>query len=170
MINKRSIWFLTLFCLILVLSVYYVTMPSELLLSTNSNYVSKETTEGTQTPTVEVTESTILTSLRVESDEQMMNEIQNLQTILTNKDSTVVEKNNAYEKIKQLNLNKGEEQQIEKQISDTYKLKSFVKVNGDQVRVVVLSKEHDSSLANNIMRTVQSNYENEMYISVKFQQ
>ena len=170
MINKRSIWFLTLFCLILVLSVYYVTMPSELLLSTNSNYVSKETTEGTQTPTVEVTESTILTSLRVESDEQMMNEIQNLQTILTNKDSTVDEKNNAYEKIKQLNLNKGEEQQIEKQISDTYKLKLFVKVNGDQVRVVVLSKEHDSSLANNIMRTVQSNYENEMYISVKFQQ
>ena len=170
MINKRSIWFLTLFCLILVLSVYYVTMPSELLLSTNSNYVSKETTEGTQTPTVEVTESTILTSLRVESDEQMMNEIQNLQTILTNKDSTVDEKNNAYEKIKQLNLNKGEEQQIEKQISDTYKLKSFVKVNGDQVRVVVLSKEHDSSLANNIMRTVQSNYENEMYMSVKFQQ
>ena len=170
MINKRSIWFLTLFCLILVLSVYYVTMPSELLLSTNSNYVSKETTEGTQTPTVEVTESTILTSLRVESDEQMMNEIQNLQTILTNKDSTVDEKNNAYEKIKLLNLNKGEEQQIEKQISDTYKLKSFVKVNGDQVRVVVLSKEHDSSLANNIMRTVQSNYENEMYISVKFQQ
>ena len=170
MINKRSIWFLTLFCLILVLSVYYVTMPSELLLSTNSNYVSKETTEGTQTPTVEVTESTILTSLRVESDEQMMNEIQNFQTILTNKDSTVDEKNNAYEKIKQLNLNKGEEQQIEKQISDTYKLKSFVKVNGDQVRVVVLSKEHDSSLANNIMRTVQSNYENEMYISVKFQQ
>lgn len=170
MINKRSIWFLTLFCLILVLSVYYVTMPSELLLSTNSNYVSKETTEGTQTPTVEVTESTILTSLRVESDEQMMNEIQNLQTILTNKDSTVDEKNNAYEKIKQLNLNKGEEQKIEKQISDTYKLKSFVKVNGDQVRVVVLSKEHDSSLANNIMRTVQSNYENEMYISVKFQQ
>ncbi len=170
MINKRSIWFLTLFCLILVLSVYYVTMPSELLLSTNSNYVSKETTEETQTPTVEVTESTILTSLRVESDEQMMNEIQNLQTILTNKDSTVDEKNNAYEKIKQLNLNKGEEQQIEKQISDTYKLKSFVKVNGDQVRVVVLSKEHDSSLANNIMRTVQSNYENEMYVSVKFQQ
>ncbi len=58
----------------------------------------------TQTPTVEVTESTILTSLRVESDEDMMNEIQNLQTILTNKDSTVDEKNNAYEKIKQLNL------------------------------------------------------------------
>ena len=170
MINKRSIWFLTLFCLILVLSVYYVTMPSELLLSTNSDYTSKETTESNREPTVEVTESTILTSLRVEADEQMMSEIENLQAILTNGDSSVDEKNNAYEKIKQLNLTKGEEQQIEKQILDTYKLKSFVKVNGNQVRVVVLSKEHDSALANNIMRTVQSNYDNEMYVSVKFQE
>lgn len=170
MINKRSIWFLTLFCLILVLSVYYVTMPSELLLTTNSNYTNKETAEVNKEVDVEVEESTILTSLRVESDEQMMNEIEQLQSILTNAESSVEEKNQAYEKIKSLNLNKGEEQQIEKQILDTYKLKSFVKVNGNQVRVVVLSKEHDSSLANNIMRTVQSNYDSEMYISVKFQE
>ena len=40
MINKRSIWFLTLFSLILVLSVYYITMPSELLLNTNGNYMN----------------------------------------------------------------------------------------------------------------------------------
>lgn len=170
MINKRSIWFLTLFCLILVLSVYYVTMPSELLLTTNGNYTNKETAEVNKEVDVEVEESTILTSLRVESDEQMMNEIEQLQSILTNAESSVEEKNQAYEKIKSLNLNKGEEQQIEKQILDTYKLKSFVKVNGNQVRVVVLSKEHDSSLANNIMRTVQSNYDSEMYISVKFQE
>ena len=31
MINKKSLWFVTLFSLILVLSVYYITMPSELL-------------------------------------------------------------------------------------------------------------------------------------------
>lgn len=169
MINKRSIWFLTLFCLILVLSVYYVTMPSELLLTTNGDYTDS-TAEVNKEVNVDVEESTILTSLRVESDEQMMNEIEQLQDILTSTESTLEEKNDAYEKIKSLNLNKGEEQQIEKQILDTYKLKSFVKVNGNQVRVVVLSKEHDSSLANNIMRTVQSNYDSEMYVSVKFQQ
>ena len=33
MINKQNLWFLTLFSLILVLSVYYITMPNELLLS-----------------------------------------------------------------------------------------------------------------------------------------
>ena len=42
MINKKNIWFLTLFSLILVLSVYYITMPSELLLN-NTNF--SETTK-----------------------------------------------------------------------------------------------------------------------------
>ena len=40
MINKKNLWFLTLFSLILVLSVYYITMPSELLLTNSSNYVT----------------------------------------------------------------------------------------------------------------------------------
>ena len=31
MINKQSMWFLTLFSLVLVLVVYYVTMPNDLL-------------------------------------------------------------------------------------------------------------------------------------------
>ena len=31
MINKQNLWFLTLFSLILVLSVYYITMPNDLL-------------------------------------------------------------------------------------------------------------------------------------------
>ena len=46
MINKKSIWFLTLFSLILVLSVYYVTMPSELLL-TNRQYAFSRNYNGT---------------------------------------------------------------------------------------------------------------------------
>ena len=42
MINKKNLWFLTLFSLVLVLSVYYITMPSELLL-TNNAYVKNVT-------------------------------------------------------------------------------------------------------------------------------
>ena len=33
MMNKKNLWFLTLFSLVLVLSVYYITMPKELLLT-----------------------------------------------------------------------------------------------------------------------------------------
>ena len=39
MINKKNLWFLTLFSLVLVLSVYYVTMPTELLMT---NDIPKE--------------------------------------------------------------------------------------------------------------------------------
>ena len=37
MINRKSIWILTLFSLILVLSVYYITMPSEFLETASKN-------------------------------------------------------------------------------------------------------------------------------------
>ena len=33
MIKKQNLWFLTLFSLILVLSVYYITMPNDLLVA-----------------------------------------------------------------------------------------------------------------------------------------
>ncbi|MGE5456223.1 MAG: SpoIIIAH-like family protein [Ignavibacteriales bacterium] len=163
MINKRSLWFLTLFSLILVLSIYYVTMPTELLL-TNTNVGEKDEVNS------EVKESDILVALRVEADEEMLKEITNLTGILTNVDSTVDEKNNAFEKMKALNIIRGEEENLESKIEDNFKLKSFIKIEGDQIRVVVASKEHDASLANKIMRSIQENYENKMYISVKFQE
>ena len=71
MINKRSLWFLTLFSLILVLSIYYITMPSELLLTTNKNTTDKVEKEVN----VEVKESNLLVALRVESDSEMSKEI-----------------------------------------------------------------------------------------------
>lgn len=168
MINKRNLWFLTLFSLILVLSVYYVTMPSELLMTTNNNYMGEDKPVSV-TEDVSVNESSILTALRIESEEKVSSELSLLQEILVNADASVEDKNNAYEKIKDINNKRTEEQNLEALIQNTYNLKSFIKIDGDQIRVVVECSEHDSTLANNIMRTIQSNYENTKYISVKFQ-
>lgn len=171
MINKKNLWFLTLFSLILVLSVYYITMPSELLLNNgylNDTIVSKTDDENDDVK-VSVEESEILVALRVEADEQMMNELDELKEILTNVESTVEDKNNAFEQMKSLNASKSEEEKLENIIKEKYKLDSFVKKDGDQIRVVVASDKHDITLANNIMRTVQELYESKMYISVKFQ-
>ena len=167
MINKKSLWFLTLFSLILVLSIYYITMPSELLLTPN-----KETTESKKKDeqvNIQVEESDLLVALRVESDEEMSKQIEDLQLILTNAESSVDDKNKAYEKIKELNDTRGEEEKLESQIKESYKLNSFIKINGNQIQVTVDSKEHSDSIANNIMRTIQSNYEDSKYITVKFQ-
>ena len=166
MINKKSLWFLTLFSLILVLSIYYITMPSELLL-TGNNISNNEISENEATINIE--ESDLLVALRVESDEEMSKEIKELELILTNADSSVEEKNDAYEKIKSLNSNRTEEEKLETKIKETHKLESFVKIKGNNISVIVNSNEHSNTLANNIMRAIQSNYEDSKYITVKFQ-
>lgn len=170
MINKKNLWFLTLFSLILVLSVYYITMPSELLLTNSSNYTkedSKKTKDKTKT-TVKVEESEAVTALRVTADEKLQEELDALKVILTDTKSSTDEKNKAFEKMKELNINKGEETKLEEKLEEEFNYKTFVKIDGDQVKVVVNSKKHDTTLANKIMRSIQSNYENKMYITVQF--
>lgn len=167
MINKKSLWFLTLFSLILVLSIYYITMPSELLLTTNTTNTSTEKKE--EEVNIDVEESDLLVALRVESDEEMTAKIEELQLILTNSESSVEDKNKAYEQIKELNDLRGEEEKLETQVKENYKLDSFIKIKDNQIQVTVNSSEHSKNLANNIMRTIQSNYEESKYITVKFQ-
>lgn len=175
MINKKSLWFLTLFSLILVLSVYYVTMPTELLLTGSNQYntdnqeKSKETEKDEKEATVSIEESEILTSLRVEADEQMVQEMNELKEILTNSESTTEEKNQAFEKMKNLNVTRGEEETLEKNIKSEFNLEAFVKIDGDQIRVVVVADKLDNKQANNIMRSIQKNYNTKKYISVKYQ-
>lgn len=161
MINKKSLWFLTLFSLILVLSVYYITMPSEMLINNQDN--NKD--EGV----VVVSDGTFLTALRVEANDKLLQDLNDLRVILTNIDATVEEKNNAFEKMKLLNINKGNEEALENKILEEFKLNSFVKIDGDQIRIVVASDKHDNTVANNIMRSVQNQFEKKMYITVKFQ-
>ena len=162
MINKKNIWFLTLFSLILVLSVYYITMPSELLL-TNIN--PKE--QKTET-VVKEEQSTVLEALRVAADEQLLEEIDNLKVVMADEKSTVEKKNEAFEKMKQLNVNKAEETSLEENIKSELKYKTFVKIKDDKIKVVVDNKEHNTEIANSIMRFVQSKYEKKKYITVEF--
>jgi len=169
MINKKSIWFLTLFSLILVLSVYYITMPNDLLLTNITSSEEDEEEANSDEVVAEVSESTILVALRVSAEEEYLEEMESLKNILNDKATSIEEKNNAFEQIKNLNNTKGEQEELETKIEAEYSLKSFVKIDGDQVRVVIDSAKHDTTLANDIMRLVQSNYKNKMYISVKFQ-
>ena len=162
MINKQSLWFVTLLSLVLVLGVYYVTMPNDLLKTEETKNVNSEVT-------VDVEESDMLVALRVERDEEVATKMDELEAVLTNETSTTDEKNNAFEELKLLNLNIGKEEELETLILDTYKIKSYVEINNDQIKVVVNSSEHDSKLANDIMRTIQGEFDEKMYITIKFE-
>lgn len=164
MINKQNLWFITLFSLILVLSIYYVTMTDDALAT-----LANDANANNSAATVEVSKSNVLVALRVEDEETVLKEMEKLQTILLDDAATLEEKNDAYDSLQALNNTKGKEQEIEKRIKETHKLESFVKISGDQISVVIASNDHSTELANNIIRTVQSMFETRMYITVKFQ-
>ena len=167
MINKQNLWFLTLFSLILVLSVYYVTMPNELLLKTDleKNGDNKNNEEKVN---LEQEESEILVSLRVDKEEERRLEKTDLQSILTSSTATTEEKNNAYDKLAYLNTVLGEEEKLENKIKSKLNVDSFVGIDNNQINVIAISKNHDVKLANNIMRTVQEEYKEKVYVTVNF--
>ena len=157
MINKQKIWFLTLFTLILVLSVYYITMPNDVVLVNSEDEI-----------TLVMNETDEITMLEEEKYEEYVKDVENLNIILTG-DATSEEKNNAYEQIKQLNDLKGKEEQLEEKIKKQFELDSFIKINNNEIKVVVIKKEHDVSLANNIMKSIQEEFDKKVYVIVKFE-
>ena len=182
--NKQGLWFLTLFSLILVLSVYYITMPNEIFKSaeisniqndekeTQETEVEKEKKEEKQEQKEDASVSSQNTSyietLKVELDSERAEILDTLQAILSDKTKSSEEKNSAYEQMKEINALKASETAIIKKIKDEYSLNSYVKKEDSKIEVVIESKEHDVKLANKIMRTVQSSFDSPMSITVKF--
>lgn len=160
MINKKNLWFLTLFSLVLVLSVYYITMPSELLVTNNSDNIDSIQTN--------IEESSIVEALKSEDNTNTIEEINKLKETIANKESSTEDKNEAFDALKTLNQISSKEELLEEKIKTTYDLDSFIKIDGDQIRVVIDSDEHSSTIANNIMRTIQNNFDTKQYISIQF--
>ena len=165
MINKQSVWFVTLFSLILVLSIYYVTLNDSSLKS----IIENTTTENTTPVNVDVEESSLLVSLRIEEDESVLKEMNDYQSILFDSTSTTEEKNNAYNSLLDLKKKKADEEKIEAKIKEEFQLESFVKIKEDTISITIASTDHSTSLANNIIRSVQTLYDTNKYITVKFE-
>lgn len=161
MINKQKLWFLTLFSLILVLSVYYVTMPSNLLSVSDI----KEDTN----PTINIEETNMLDVLKEENNEQVAKEIESLRKIIVNTDTPIEEKNIAYEKIQKLEENKGKEEKIVSLIKEKFGFDTYVEIKNAKVNVVVSNKEHSYKIANDIIKLVSSSFDSDKSVTVKFQ-
>lgn len=158
MINKKNLWFLTLFSLVLVLSIYYVTMPSDILDTQN---VSKD-------DDVSVKEVSLISSMKLDDDAELLKDINELKDKLTSKDVSSEEKNVLFEEIKSLNRNSSMEETLENKIKESCNCENFVKIDGDNIRVILDSNDSSTSNANNIMRLVQSEFDEKKYISVKY--
>lgn len=160
--NKQNLWFLTLFSFILILGVYYITLPSEIFSNTKTNVVNKEVD-------IQVSESDSLIALRVERDEKISSTMGELQDKITSSSSTSEEKNVAFEELQVLNLAKGKETYLEDKIKNNFKINSYIEINNDNIKVTVSSTEHNKEIANNIMRSIQEEFEDKKNIIIKFE-
>lgn len=161
MINKQNLWFVTLFSLILVLGIYYVTMGDETLsVLAGENNVSSP---------VEVKASDVIVALQVASDESVLKEMNEYQSILLDDTATIEEKNDAYNALQALSNSKSECEKIKKMITEKFKYDSFIKIDGDAISITIASKEHSKEIANKIIREVQNVYDKQKYITVKFE-
>lgn len=163
MINKQNLWFLTLFSLIMVLSIYYLTMSNDTLSTLN---VNSDISKGTDVVISE--ENDTLVALKVQDEEELLQRMEELQNILLSDVATLQEKNDAYEELQTLNKTESEKEVIVKLIKDQYKLDSVVKIEESTITITIASTKHDATLANNIIRSVQELYDSDKYITVKF--
>lgn len=161
MINKKNLWFLTLFSLVLVLSIYYVTMPNEIFDKELENKAKDNTVVSSD-------ESTLVAALKVEDDTEVMNQMNKLKEKLTDNSITTEEKNTVFEELKLLNNRASKEETLEVKIKEVCNCENFVKIDGDNVRVILDSSDNSVSTANKIMRLVQNEFDDKMYISVKY--
>lgn len=166
MLNKQNLWFITLFSLILILGIYYVTIPNEVLEDVNKKI---EETKDKEVVAEIKEEPSSLTALRVSKETARKEKIESLENTLTSENLTTEEKNNTYELLKYYNEIQGKEENYEKKIKKNYKIDCLTKIDNKNVEIVCISKEHDKSLANKIMRTIQEDYQEKMNIVVKFQ-
>ena len=164
MINKQKLWFLTLFSLILVLAAYYIAIPENSL----SSLIESENTKSSAT-NINLEENDALATIRIADDGEVLSQMENLQSVLTDSKSNADEKSNAFEKLKNINLNKGKEDTLENKILNKFNLKSFIKIKDDQINVTISSKEKSYKNANDIIRTIQEEFKEKKYITVKYQ-
>lgn len=161
MINKQNLWFITLFSLILVLGIYYLSIGDD-----NLNVLANPEKDET---TISIKETDSLAALRVAEDENTIAKIENYQNTLLDSAATMDEKNEAYDSLQIISKQKSKAEEIEKLIQKEFNLNSFIKFNNDQINVTISSKEHSNELANKIIRSVQNLYKEQMYITVKFE-
>ena len=161
MVNKQNLWFVTLFSLILILGIYYVSMGDEALsVLDGDNDISE---------VIEVSQSDVIVALQVEDDESVLKQMTEYQNILLDSTATLEEKNDAYEGLQALNNKQSECEKIKKIINEQFQYDNFVKIDGDTISIVIASNKHNNEIANKIIRAVQELYDTQKYITVKFE-
>lgn len=142
--NRQAIAFLTMFSLVLMLAVYYVTMPIH----------PNDETEVVSTNNALLDMQNAINSKR----ESLLNDYT---SIIASSDSSSNDKSLAMENMSYLQTIMNEEKEYKNLIKQLGYSDCVVEIENDLVRITVLKEEHTTSDASKIIKTVlvQSNYQ-----------
>lgn len=165
MVNKQNLWFVTLFSIILVLSIFYISINEDDIKTLAAKNNIEVNTDDTS---LVVNENTELVALRVQSDEEDLLAMNELKEILLSETADITTKNEAYDTLLTMSKNSSLEEELESKINKEFQIESFVKIKNNNVTVVLNKKDHNYEIANKIIRKVQESFDEYKYITVKF--
>lgn len=140
--NKQALAFLTLFSLILMLSVYYVTLPADTTTVMNNNKTSQKAETKNDAE-----------KLKKKADEKKDKEINSNSDVVSSPETSEQEKQEALKKIESLKDTK----EIEQALIDGLKKAGYtsaVEISDNTCKVTVFDQKNDKEIAKKVMQYV----------------
>ncbi len=150
--NKQALVFITLFSLILMLSIYYITSPIKPL----DDLMVSDTVEGS------------IRFLQDKLEEKRTKLISDNSGILASASSTEADKKTALEVMEQLETSKLTEENMRSALLGLGFMSSFVEVEGNQMKVVVETDQGNMEEAAQIISVALSSSDRQYAVEVSF--
>jgi len=161
--NRRLISFLSLFSLVLVLSIYYVLVPVN-----TATLNSDNPTEDSTQVSVSDGEDAYFENLELAKVSKLTSDIDELNQIVASSSSTMEEKVNALEMIAQKNKMSKEEEALKKVIKEAGYSNAYVEYEDNVVNILVAKKDATKSDAVTIIKLAYEKLGNSYTPSVSF--
>ncbi|CAM3800218.1 SpoIIIAH-like family protein [Mesobacillus zeae] len=170
LLKKQTVWLLTMLSLVVVLSVYYITSPeqnmSDMATLEEKKEESAKTVENKKEAATEAKDGkTVIStaasdeafeSLRLQLTDQRNQMKEELQEIVASTDLPPEQRNDAYEKMKELDDISQKEGVLETLIKSMDYEDVLVRADGEKVRITVKADKHSRSKANEIIQMVRT--------------
>ncbi|MGG1628710.1 SpoIIIAH-like family protein [Rossellomorea sp. NRS-1567] len=178
LLKKQTVWLLTMLSLVIVLSVYYITSPTQQVSDMayeekDGKEQAKEDGKETMSDMEVVTDAAgneMFEALRIEVLDQREQLREELEAKVANADVSAEEKSAAYEEMENLRELAMTESVLETMIKTMGYEDALVRANGENIRITVKSdKEHSTADANEIIRLVMSEVGQMKPVAVEFQ-
>ncbi len=172
-LKKQTVWLLTMLSLIVVLSVYYVTTPTQAPTAANNAKQGQQTSASNQAQNVSNKISAadnVFASYKLKRDQQMTAEAQQYQQVIASDKSSATEVSQANSQLKALDDQSKQETMLENEIiSKGFGKDAVVTTDGAYATVYVKAKSLSSKQASQIMAMVVKSPLGVQFANVKFQ-